>query len=73
MGIIYRHSGYDFSEFHQSIIDNIYKLNQSQNKFIICRDINIDLLKYGKGLRINSMLMKSLVLDASSLLISQQN
>ena len=48
MGIIYRHPG-----FHESIIDCIHKLNQSQNKFIICRDTNIDLLKYGKDLRVN--------------------
>ena len=52
-GIIYRHPGYDFSEFHESIIDCIHKLNQSQNKFIIYGDINIHLLKYGKDLRVN--------------------
>ena len=36
VSIIYRHPGYNFSEFHESIIDCIHKLNQSQNKFIIC-------------------------------------
>ena len=53
MAIIYRHPGYDFSEFYESIIDCIHKLNQSQNKFIICGYINIDLSKYGKDLRAN--------------------
>ena len=53
MGIIYKHPGYDFSELHESNIDCIHKLNQSRNKFIICEDINIDLLKYGKDLRVN--------------------
>ena len=53
MGIIYRHPGYDFSEFHVSIIDCIHKLNQSRNKFIIFGDISINLLKYGKDLRVN--------------------
>ena len=53
VGIIYRHPGYDFSEFHESIIDCIHKLNQSRNKFIICGDINIDLLRYGKDLKVN--------------------
>ena len=53
VGIIYRHPRYDFCEFHESIIDCIYKLNQSRNKFIICGDINIDLLRYGKDLKVN--------------------
>ena len=53
VSIIYRHPGYDFSEFHESIIDCIHKLYQSRNKFIICGDINIDLLRYGKDLRVN--------------------
>ena len=47
LGVIYRHPGYDFSEFHHCIIDCMHKLNQGRNKFLICGDINIDILQYG--------------------------
>ena len=54
VGVIYRHPGYDFKEFCNCITKNILKLTYNNYTFVICGDINIDLLKYDKDTKVNN-------------------
>ena len=54
VGISYRHSGYHFKKFCHCITKNIQKLTYNMYTFIICGDINIDLVKYDKDNNVNN-------------------
>ena len=55
VGVIYRHPDYDFKEFCNCITKkNILKLTYNMYTFVICGDINIDLLKYDKDTKVNN-------------------
>ena len=54
VGIIYRHSCYDFKEFCVYIAKNIKKLTYNMYTFVICGDIDIDLVKYDKDNKVNN-------------------
>ena len=48
IGVIYRHPDKNFSIFKTKLIANLNNLNNCKTQYIICGDINIDLLKATK-------------------------
>ena len=48
IGVIYHHPDKNFSTFKTKLIANLNSLNNCKTQYIICGDINIDLLKATK-------------------------
>ena len=45
IGVIYQHPGYDISAFTENICEILHNISDKKLPFIICRDININLMQ----------------------------